>query len=276
MRVEAEPSQEERSGVAAAEVVLKVLTAFVGAEPMVMLKTLSERAGMHPAKVHRYLVSLCREGFVRQDPETGLYQLADGALQLGLAAIESVDLTVVARPILRSLREKTRLSSVLATWNVAGPVVALQELEPAPLMLTTRVGSPLPILTTATGLTFCAWLPRSTVERALAHEINGAREGAGVRAGRDLADAGTPFDAKLQEIRRTGIASSSGQMNANVHGWSAPVFDGTGHIVSVLSVLGVAGQVDLSLNGIPCRLLKSHALQLSRELGWAAEPDVAL
>lgn len=97
-----------------------MLSAFVGAEPMVMLKTLSERADMRPAKVHRYLVSLCRVGFVRQDPETGLYQLGNGALHLGLAAIEGVDVTVIARPILRSLREKTQLSSMLATWDAAG------------------------------------------------------------------------------------------------------------------------------------------------------------
>lgn len=277
MKIEAEVEREERTGVAAAEVVLQVLTAFVGAEPMVMLKTLAQRAEMHPAKVHRYLVSLRRHGFVRQDAQTGLYQLAEGALNLGLAALEETDLTTVAKPVMTSLREETKLSSMLATWELSGPIVALQEIQPAPLMLTTRVGSPLPILATATGLIFCAWLPRASVERALGNIgdapswASSGSDGPSWGHGHRNATSSAAFDAALEQIRRDGIASSSGQMNAHIHGLSAPVFDGTGHIVAVLSVLGSAGLVDLRLNGATGTALKSHALQLSQELGWSIE-----
>lgn len=277
MKIESELEKEERTGVAAAEVVLQVLTAFVGAEPMVMLKTLAQRAGMHPAKVHRYLVSLCRLGFVRQDAQTGLYQLAEGALELGLAAIEGVDLTTVARPVMISLREQTKLSGMLATWELSGPVVALQEIQHAPLMLTTRVGSPLPILATATGLIFCAWLPRASVERALSNAGDTRPWTKSSSGGQSRGNAsrndpsGPAFDAMLEQIRRDGIASSAGQMNASIHGLSAPVFDGTGHIAAVLSVLGSAGQVDLRLDSATAAALRIHALQLSQELGWSIE-----
>jgi DNA-binding IclR family transcriptional regulator len=266
---EFENEKEERGGVLAAEVVLQVLSAFIGAEPAVMLKTLATRARMHPAKAHRYLVSLCRFDFVRQDPETGLYQLSEGALRLGLAALEMIDPVTVSRPVLRTLRETTQLTAILALWDVNGPVVALQEIHPAPLRLFTRVGSPLPLLTTSTGWTFCAWLPHVTFERAIAHA-------------RTLpASPGTlkwlrhPERMKglLKAIRHKGVCYSSGEMNSSVHGLSAPVFDGEGHIVGVISVLGAAGQVDLHLEGAVAAALKRAAADISQELGWLINTD---
>jgi len=61
-------AREDGGGVQTVKTVVDVLTAFVGAEATPMLKTLAERAGMHPAKVHRYLVSLCKTGHVHQEP----------------------------------------------------------------------------------------------------------------------------------------------------------------------------------------------------------------
>ena len=256
--------KEERNGVLAAEVVLQVLCAFVGAEPRIMLKTLAARARMHPAKVHRYLVSLCRLGFVRQDPETGLYQLSDGALRLGLAATEVIDPVAVSRPILRTLRETTQLSAILALWDVTGPVVALREIHPAPLTLFTRVGSSLPLLATSTGWTFCAWLPHGTVERAIAH----ARALPASPETRKWLQHPERMEGLLKAIRRKGVSYSTGQLNSSVHGLSAPVFDGSGHIACVVSVLGAAGQVDLDLEGPTAQALKDAAARISLELGW--------
>jgi len=83
--------------VLAVEGVLSVLEAFIDAEPMLMLKTIAQKAQLQPAKARRYLVSLCHAGFVRQHPQSGLYQLADGALRLGLAALEATDPIAVSQ-----------------------------------------------------------------------------------------------------------------------------------------------------------------------------------
>ncbi|WP_028222357.1 IclR family transcriptional regulator [Paraburkholderia oxyphila] len=269
MKRDADIETDARSGVLAAEVVLQVLGAFVGAEPALKLKTLAERAEMHPAKVHRYLVSLCQQGFVRQDPGTGLYHLAEGALRLGMAAMETFDPASVARPLLQSLREATHLTVVLAFWEMPVPVVAAQEIHSAPLVLATRVGSSLQLLTTATGWTFCAWLPRSTAERAIAHALASSPS----YPVPDWASRPERMDGAFAKIRRDGVASSSGQMNLQVHGLSAPVFDGSGSIAAVVSVLGLSGEVDLDLNGETALALKNYANQISLEFGW--HPDLA-
>jgi DNA-binding IclR family transcriptional regulator len=230
-----------------------------------MLKTIAERCQMHPAKVHRYLVTLCQEGLVEQDPKTSRYRLSIGAMRLGFEAMNTFDAIGIGRPFLRNLRDEVRLSATLALWNGTSPVVALREIVPAPFTLTTRVGSPLPLLTTATGLTFCAWLPEATVQHALEGAQDATRPGKRERF-RDL-------EATIRDIRRRGLARSTGQMNARVHGLSAPVFDAFGAIAAVLSTMGAPGEIDLNLDGPLARTVKRYAQDISNELGWRPEAD---
>jgi DNA-binding IclR family transcriptional regulator len=55
------------------------------------LKDIAARAGLAPAKAHRYLVSLIRAGLAEQDSESGRYRLGPLALQLGLGALRGLD-----------------------------------------------------------------------------------------------------------------------------------------------------------------------------------------
>jgi DNA-binding IclR family transcriptional regulator len=251
------------TGVQAAEVVLRILDSFVSTEPRLMLKTIAERAGLHPAKVHRYLHSLRQCGLVAREPETGLYYLADGAVELGFAALEAIDPVVVARPFLLALQEATGYSTILSRWSGNSPVVVLQELRSEPLMLVTRVGSPLPLLTTASGLTFLAWLPAYIAESAL----DALRRSGGSPEERQLLRAPARLAALLQRIRAEGIATSEGQMNLNVHGLSAPIFDGEGAIAAVVSVMGLRGRIDLDLEGPVAARLRACAREVTQELG---------
>ena len=72
MSVEEEKIQ---GGVQSLEVGLTVLDALTAHNAPMMLKELSEVLSMHPAKVHRYVVSLIRKGYAQQ--------LTDGRYSLG-------------------------------------------------------------------------------------------------------------------------------------------------------------------------------------------------
>src|SRR5690242_12954732 len=99
---EKKPVERDGSGgVQTVETVLNVLNAFIGAEPTPMLKSIGERAGMHPAKVHRYLVSFSKHGYVRQDTASGRYRLGPSTLLLGYAALNAIPVVPIARPVLK-------------------------------------------------------------------------------------------------------------------------------------------------------------------------------
>jgi DNA-binding IclR family transcriptional regulator len=250
-------------GVQALETGLRVLGAFIGADPLLMLKTVAERADMHPAKVHRYLASLCRAGFVEQDTSTGRYRLGEGALRLGFAAMTSVDVLRVARPRMASFGQSLGHSAMLAIWGGAGPTVALQELVQGPITVTASVGTPMPLLRSSTGRTFAAWLPRERTAAMLREELTYLRSHPQPDCPSTLAEAET----LLEDTRRRGLARAVGQVNAAVHALTAPVFDGTGGIVAALSAIGPVGRFDSAWSGPVAVALKDAARLLSRELG---------
>src|SRR5579864_3458057 len=99
-----------RSGIQSIEVGFRLLEVLTNEPRAMMLRDLAQRAGMSPAKAHRYLVSFLRLGVVSQDPLSGRYELGGFALQLGLARLARVDGVKLARIALAELRDRLDLT----------------------------------------------------------------------------------------------------------------------------------------------------------------------
>ncbi|UIY32264.1 helix-turn-helix domain-containing protein (plasmid) [Neorhizobium galegae] len=96
------------AGIQSLEKGLKVLTAIQHAGRAMRLNDIAAAAGMTPSMAHGYLVSLVRTGFVAQDRLSGLYDLGDAALQLGLASLSRTDFLSLARAAISQLAAGTR------------------------------------------------------------------------------------------------------------------------------------------------------------------------
>jgi len=259
-------SADNRHGVQAAETVLQVLSGFIGAEPMPMLKTLAERTGMHPAKIHRYLVSLSRMGYVEQDPETSRYRLGPLSLRLGFAAMATVDAIRVARPMMHEFCQALKQTIVLSIWSDSGPTIALKESPPGPIVLTATEGTPLPIFQSSIGCTFGAWLPRPKTSALITEELKKFRADPVQGCPTNIQEAETLF----QDVRKRGLARSSGQFSAALHSLSAPVFNSASELVAVLCVLGPATEFDSTWSGATAKELRKAASALSAGLGHSS------
>jgi DNA-binding IclR family transcriptional regulator len=60
----------------------------------------------------------------------------------------------------RELRDRIDETMVLSVWGTQGPTIVHVEESSQPGIMTMRIGATLPILQTASGLTFAAFLPR--------------------------------------------------------------------------------------------------------------------
>lgn len=254
----------QQHGVLAADTVLQVLSSFIGAEPMPMLKTIAQRAAMHPAKVHRYLVSLCRGGYVEQDAATNRYRLGPNALRLGFAAMISVDPIRVARPMMAGFAQKLQEAAVFAIWSDGGPTIALKETIPSPITITATEGTVLPLLRSSIGRAFTAWLPRARTEALLTVELAQLRAKPHPGCPSSLAEVET----LIKEIRKRGLARVTGQLSPTAHSLSAPVFDSNGELAAVLCTLGPAAQFDSTWSGPTAKTLLESAAAVSRGLGY--------
>ncbi len=258
---------DDRTGIQSLETGMSVLSAFIGLEPMPMLKTIAERAGMPPAKAHRYLVSLCRAGYAVQDAETGRYRLGAEALRLGFAATTAIEVLGILRPMLGNLCQEFRHSVLVAVWGAGGPTVAMQQFLPAPVTISATVGGTLPMLRSSTGRTFGAWLPRHVTAALVQKEVDWLQQ----HPATDCPSTPEGCEILFADARKRGLARSAGQFNAALNALSAPVFDIHGQITAVLTVVGPAGMLDVSFTGPLAQDLRARALEVSRLLGYGGE-----
>src|ERR1700740_601494 len=100
----AETDDRERGGVQSVEVAGEILHAMVALQRPSTLAEIARRAGVHPSKAHRYLVSLMRADLVEQDSSRGRYGAGPLAVSLGLARLRDLDFISIATPYLAGLR----------------------------------------------------------------------------------------------------------------------------------------------------------------------------
>jgi len=248
-----------QQGVRSVETGMALLAALAArARVPASLSDLAAAAGMAPAKAHRYLVSLIRAGMVEQDRASGRYRLGGAALNVGLAALGALDVMRLAGEALERLCAAIDETVLLAVWGNKGPVVVRWEEASRPVTTNVRAGSVMPLLNSATGRVFAAFLPEMQTKAMLAEE-------------RAQAPAlAKDYDAGLEETRTRGLGRVKGDLLPGVAGLAAPVFDHQGDLVAVIAALGPQGQFDAAWDGAVAKLLKAAADGLSLRLGHGA------
>ena len=268
----------QRAGIQSVEVgfnLLQVLAASTGA---LMLRDLAAAAGMSAAKAHRYLVSFQRLELVTQDADSTRYDLGPAALKLGLASLSRLDSVKLARQRLGPLMEQIGQTLALAVWGNQGPTIVHWEESPQAVTVNLRLGDVMPLLSSATGLCFSAFMgqpsgsshgresqrPHERLPPLLKDEL--ARMQKLTR--KDVPKTMAEVTAALQEVRQRGLARVVNTLLPGVGGFCAPVFDADGHQVLGMVALGSLATFDPAWDGAVAKPLAAAARQLSSDLGF--------
>jgi len=257
------PVKSQR-GVQSAEIALGLLRVLVDAGKSMMLRDLAAGARMPAAKAHRYLVSLAREGLVEQDGTGGRYDLGPYALDLALACLARLDHVRVASGALEELCRRVDETVVLAVWGNQGPVFVRWEEAPHPVATNVRVGSVVPVLSSASGRIFAAFLAAEVVNPFIEQELKQSAHSA--RAG--ALHSRAKVDAMLAEVRRARLARVAGDLLTGVNAISVPVFDHRGRVVLAITAIGDERRFDASPQGTVARVLRETAVSVSRRIGY--------
>lgn len=223
---------------------------------------------MSPAKAHRYLVSFLRLGVVSQDPLSGRYELGGFALQLGLARLARVDGVKLARIALAELRDRLDLTVGIAVWGNQGPTMVHWMESSHPAKASLKLGDVMPLLSSATGLLFAAYLPVSKTAAMLDRELADARRAAHLGGPRTRDEV----EQTLAQVRQHQAARVEGMLLPTIHAFCMPVFDSTGDLALGLIALGHEGVFDIRWGGEIDLALRDCAQKLSYELGYSATP----
>jgi DNA-binding IclR family transcriptional regulator len=223
---------------------------------------------MSPAKAHRYLVSFLRLGVVSQDPLTGRYELGGFALQMGLARLARVDGVKLARIALAQLRERLDATLGIAVWGNQGPTVVHWAESSHPAKASLKLGDVMPLLGSATGLLFAAYLPRNKTRAMIERELADSRRAPHSKGPRDEHE----IEHMLAEVRKHGAARVQGMLLPMIDAFCMPVFDASGELALGLIALGQEGAFDIAWDGEVAVALRGCADKLSYELGYSPLP----
>lgn len=253
--------KDAKHGVQSFEVGAGVLRAVVRGQRLMTLKDIAAAADMLPSKAHRYLVSLIRTGLIEQDPLTSRYKLGPFALDIGLVALDRLDRVRLGLSAISDLRDRINETVGLAVWGDHGPVVVRWERPQRPITVNVVTGISLPLLTSASGRIFAAWLPRSQTAAQITKELK-------FRDALSTLTTRSQVDAMLAQIRSDGIAPvTQHYVFDGVQAVAAPVFNFKNQITMSIAVVGVKGISDLNPGSPLIAELKKAASALSWGLG---------
>lgn len=263
----AEPASARKSGVQSIDVGAKLLEALSRHLGPMNLRDIAAAAGMSASKAHRYLISLQRAGLAEQDPATGRYDLGPASLRIGLAALNRLKVVQYATQALIEFNQEEDLTVALTIWGDNGPTIVGWYDSTQIVITNLHVGSVLPLLRSAAGQLFLAYLPRQTtwsmVEKELAMMVN-YLPSTSIRTRNDV-------DTLIRRLRVERIGKTREDLVPRLSAYAAPVFDHLGRIVAAVSLIAPTGMVQ----GEPAQGISSRLAALADRLSMKLGRDPA-
>ena len=223
-------------------------------------------SGMSKSTVRRFLQALTKQGFVDFDGERQRYTL--GMLLLGLATGISQHnvLAVAVHPALESLQRST--NETVALWlRVRLSALCLSSIESTQFVRTVSpIGRSIPLYASAHSKLLLAGL----TEQELGDYLDTAELVPLTSA--TITDR-TLLRAEVARAREVGFAVSHGEVNDDVTGVAAPVFDPAGRIIACLSATAPSHRVDDKRLDQLCADVQTAAAEATRRISGSGVRD---
>jgi DNA-binding IclR family transcriptional regulator len=216
---------EARRGIQSVETGFSVLAALAAGGGPQGLTVIAGRAGISPSQAHRYLRSLIGTGMAVQDA-SGRYDLGPAAIAIGLAALSRLDVFARADAAMLQFTAETGRTALLSVWSERGPVVVRWFPGRPALHGSIGIGSILPLLHSAAGQVFLAYLPEAEQSDAVA-----------AAQGEDHTVLRHDLAALCLAVRARRLATGVPSLSPGLRQIAAPVFNLQGRLSMVATTL---------------------------------------
>lgn len=209
---------KSQSGVQSLEIGLSILDVLIDQNEPMMLKDIAQVMQMHPAKCHRYLVSLIRKNYARKlgDGRYGLGDRVNTLAALGHTGYNQNNILERLGHIAHEIKDTLNCAVQIAKWFNEGPII-IQSVEPdSPISIITRIGSRMPLTTSATGQLFASYQPDTIIEPLVMAEWQ-------IEADRTPTEKWQHFSQLQTKIRTQGYATVTGDMLMGINAITIPV-----------------------------------------------------
>jgi IclR family KDG regulon transcriptional repressor len=243
---------------------LEVLEAFLKErETEIGISNLANLTGLKISTVHRIATILVSKGYLKQLGKRGKYTLGLKFLEFNNAIKRNLRIRDIARPVMERLRIITGESANLAISGQDN-VVYIEHVDSNQTLRTfTQVGNRAPLYCTGVGKIFLANMKEE--QRALLAEKSFTRYTDNTIT--DLKE----LEKELYNVRKEDIAMDNGEMEIGVRCIAAPIRSADGEVIAALSISGPYTRLNNNRIEELKPLVRNHALEISRILGYFAE-----
>lgn len=250
-----EIGQPEKNGesVRAVERALDILMAFTADRSHLTVAELLKRVDLSRPTLYRLLYTLEHSRFLVSEGEPQQFRLGPAVAHLAHVWSASLNMAELARPVLRTLWEKT------------GETVAMFELQGTYRLCIAELPSPQP-LSFKRGVGYRERIVVGASGRAIL-----AHADASVMATHDAEDSGAKvadFAEELARIRERGYATSHDELLQGATAIAAPFFGTDGQVAGSLAVFGPSARLSAGRIAEYGQLLVASAGQISNLLGY--------
>jgi IclR family transcriptional regulator, pca regulon regulatory protein len=222
-----QPQERNPDYVQSLERGLAVIRAFGADRTEQRLSDVAKQTGLTRAAARRFLLTLVRLGYVRQDG--GNFSLRPRILELGYAYLSALSLPEVAQPHMEALVAEVNESSSVAVLDDLDIVYVARVPTQRIMTITIAVGTRLPSYATSMGRVLLAGLAPDTLDDRLKRlEIDHLTP-------TTVPDVGV-LRERIDEVRKAGWAAVDQELEEGVRSAAVPIRDGSNGVAAALNV----------------------------------------
>jgi len=248
------PTEKATENVRAVGRALEILLAFTPQDYELSAGELLKRVDLSRPTLYRLLYTLQEQGFIMSVGEPQRFRLGPAVAKLAHVWTSSLDLSVIAEPVVRRLWEET--GETVAVFVPQGALrLCISELpSPQPLNFKRGVGYTERIARGATGRAILAHL------KATPQQMREYIRDTGI----DVKE----LEQELAQVRKRGYATSRNELIQGAVALAAPFFDRNGVVAGSIGVFGPEVRLDAARQKKVGAVLDREARHLSEALGF--------
>lgn len=230
-----------------------ILEAFSRNRGELGVADLTRMVRLPKSTVHRLVMILERHGYLEKSPFGGRYRLGSRVIQLGMLALNQLDLKSTATPYLERLAAETGETAHLGILR-DGEIISLVHAQGRHILrMPSTVGRRIPAHCTSLGKAIMAFLPKEEIEKLTAGIILR-------RYTPKTLIKPSLLMADLRRVRKLGYATDNEEFEKGLKCIGAPVRDHMGRVIAAISIAMPA-----------FRMEKGRVPELTREVLKSAE-----
>lgn len=225
------------------------------------INEIADATGLSRSTAYRLVDRLACWNFVESSVSTGRWHLGPAAAQMGMAAVQQINITHVAPELLRLLVQQTRETVGLAVPSGYEMVFISRERSPQSVAVAADLGSRRPLHCTSVGKAYLAALSADELASV-------SRKLSLVPHTPSTITSRQQLTAELERVRQRGWAEDHGEFDEASTCCAAPVFDHTARPIAALSVAGPTARTATAMGRLG-PIVASTAEAISYKMGYS-------